>query len=479
MAINLKSAASQSQDGGNAEVIGHPVARTMRMMMFGTSTNAQWAADRNLRAQGIPLREMQVSVNRKGFQYVVGQPIRVTYAKRGIVDVVFRIMNIKESTSTSEQVGLQLLEDFDYISSSVANIEVDRDGSAVDYSLLTLSDIKIIEVPYGMAGEEIQVMPLVGRKVGNETGYEFWHSFDGATYVKKADIASYMPYGLTQVAFPARIPSSSKSFKLTVQFDLPVDALGISTLDRAFAIGGAENLGVLCNGATQELITFDTITPTTNGATGEYDITRFFRGRFDTPKQDWPSGTEFYFIGEAGVGVTDVNYLHGTTRYFKLVPYNVKSVDDLADAIPQTHLFTSRAFCPYIPGNFTMDGVGGGSPIQPTFAFAGSDSADLFKLAWSPRIRGAGAGLGNPDELTDAYPTYEGYFELYIYNGSTLAASLTASAATGFSLSYTESAIRTAVGFTPEKLTLKLRNSILTSGTVYSSDYTVLNATGG
>lgn len=477
MAINLKSAASQSQDGGNAEVIGHPVVRTMRMMMFGTSDNAQWAADRNLRAQGIPLREMQVMVDRKGFQYVVGQPIRLTYAKRGIVDVVFRIMNIKESTATSEHVGLQLLEDFDYISSSVANIDVDRDGSAVDYSLLTLTDIKIIEMPYSMAGEEIQIIPLVGRKVGNETGFEFYHSFDGLTYGLKANITSYMPYGLTQVAFPARIPSSSKTFKLTIQFDLPADAAGIDTIARAFAVGGAENLGVLCNGGTTEIITFDTITPTTNGATGEYDITRFFRGRFDTPKVDWPAGSEFYFIGESGAGVTDTNYLHGTNRYYKLVPYNVKSVGDLGDAIPVTHVFTSRAFRPYIPGNFTMDGVGGGTTIQPTFTFSGSDSAELFKLWWSPRIRGEAAGLGNPDELTDAYPTVEGFFEIYVYNGATLAA--TELSASGFSFSYTEEDIRTAVGFTPEKLTIKLRNSILTSGTVYRSDYTVLNATGG
>ena len=472
MGINIKAAAAQSEDSGNTEVLDRNAGKTIRLMMFGTSANGEWAAERNVRKLGIPLREMEVKINRKGFQYVVGQPLRVSYASRNISEVVFRIMNVKESASDSETVTLQLLEDADYLSSAVALLGgTERGGSQVDYTVQALTDIRIIENPYAMAGEEIQLLPLFGRKKGTEIGYQIYHSLDGTTYTLKGTGTSYAVYGVTVNVFDWWRSTTDKVFNLIVDFDLAADAAGIGDLARAEVITG-KNLALLCSGATEEIFCFDTIEPEGTVA-GRMLISGFIRGRYDTPKQHWPIGSEVYFVGLPRAGLTDANYLHNSTRYFKFVPYNSKAIEDITNSIPITHLITSRAFCPYIPGNLRLDGKSDESIGGCTYSFAGSDSREL-KLMWSPRIRGAGAGLGNPDELTDAYPTWEGYFEVFLYDGATLAATTTP--VSGISYSYSESALRTAFGGTPDNMTIKVRNSILTSGTVYSSNYNILNA---
>jgi hypothetical protein len=444
-------------------------------MMFGSSSNAEWAAERNVRKLGIPLREMEVKIDRKGFQYVVGQPLRVTYASRNITEVVFRIMNIKESASDSETVTLQLLEDADYLSSAVALLEsTERGGSQVDYTVAPLTDIRIIENPYAMAGEAIQLLPLFGRKKGTEIGYQIYTSLDGTTYTLKGTGSSYATVGTTVNTLDWWRSTTDKVFELIVDFDLAADANGISDLARAEVITG-KNLALLCSGATdpdEEIFCFDTIEPDGSVA-GRMKLSGFIRGRYDTPKAQWPAGSKVYFVGLPRAGLTDANYIHGATRYFKFVPYNSRAIEDITNSVPVTHLITSRAFCPYIPGNFRLDGKSDESIGGCTYSFAASDTREL-KLTWSPRIRGQAAGLGNPDELTDAYPTWEGYFEVLLYDGGTVAASVTP--VSSISIAFSEGYLHAAYGGTPDNMTIKVRNSILTNGTVYSSNYNVLNA---
>jgi len=41
-------------------------------------------------------------------------------------------------------------------------------------------------------------------------------------------------------------------------------------------------------------------------------------------------------------------------------------------------------------------------------------------LTWSPAMRGKGAGIGDPDSVIDASPTWEGYFKIKVYAHDTI-----------------------------------------------------------
>lgn len=55
----------------------------------------------------------------------------------------------------------------------------------------------------------------------------------------------------------------------------------------------------------------------------------------------------------------------------------------------------------------------------------GGGMADILRLTWSPRYRGEGAGIGDADEVTDASPTWEGYFELKVWVNGVAVATIT------------------------------------------------------
>ena len=94
---------------------------------------------------------------------------------------------------------------------------------------------------------------------------------------------------------------------------------------------------------------------------------------------------------------------------FKFVPYIGKNRDELADAIPYEREIEGRSRRPYIPDNFFAEGMSIGSVY----------TSDV-NLTWSPRVRGSGAGVGDPFSTIDATPTWEGYFEIEVYVSSPL-----------------------------------------------------------
>ena len=75
----------------------------------------------------------------------------------------------------------------------------------------------------------------------------------------------------------------------------------------------------------------------------------------------------------------------GAARKFKYVPYNLKYTGSIADVGALDITIAGKAATPYIPINFTANGGG----------FAARYDDDIV-LAWSPRYRGRGAGIGLP-----------------------------------------------------------------------------------
>ncbi|MBU0571983.1 MAG: hypothetical protein KKC50_08095, partial [Candidatus Omnitrophica bacterium] len=202
---------------------------------------------------------------------------------------------------------------------------------------------------------------------------------------------------------------------------------------------------------------FQTITPISGDV---YELTGNIRGCFDTEKATHSIGDDFYYIPLSNVSLfTNDQLLVGTTKYFKLIPYNSAYTASITDADANTHSIVGRARKPYVPGGFLA---------------TGNLITNDIVLTWSPRVRGTGAGIGDADTITDASPTWEGYFEVEVWVGGVKKRTQTAIDAVTWT--YTEAMNIIDNGTAQTDVTFKLKNYRTSDTITYSSAWTTAEA---
>jgi hypothetical protein len=153
-----------------------------------------------------------------------------------------------------------------------------------------------------------------------------------------------------------------------------------------------------------EIISFTSFTPTTGT---KYMVEGVYRGRLDTDQTTHSADESFWFLGTQWDTLEHSQLIVGSTRKFKFVPINrnntLGSVDDASEVSID---IDGRAKTPYEPVNL----VGNTDNEYTT-------SIELF---WSPRVREAGSGIGDPTWVSDSPITTEGYFKIKSYIGGSL-----------------------------------------------------------
>jgi hypothetical protein len=178
------------------------------------------------------------------------------------------------------------------------------------------------------------------------------------------------------------------------------DLAAIQSITRSLMISG-QNAALLGD----EIITFKDVTPVTST---RFRISGIFRGRYDTQRQDHSAGTAFWYVGEAFNLASHSQLVIGASRKFKLLPYTARRAGDISEASVVTVTISGRAMKPHRPGNLMANG-----------SRVGRYSTDIV-LTWTNRVRGEGAGHGDPSAVTDAAPTWEFPYEVEVWVGGVL-----------------------------------------------------------
>jgi hypothetical protein len=401
-ALNIRRSAVTADDRGTAEIHGRAVTKSVQLMMYGSKENAGWAADRAIRRAAYPFAEGKAIINRSAFKYEVGDLFKLSDSEHNISNMVCRVMDIGEGNLSKEDISITFMEEPDYMTSSATLAAVTTEGSRREYGLEPLTETDIMEAPYSLVGEEIVLLPLAGRKVGTEVGYEIYYSIDGGTsYSYLDDAVYYANHGSLVGSLNIEALTLEKELTFEVDASFDDDFSEIETITRTDMLNNG-NLSLLGT----EIINFETITPD-SVTEGRYEISDLSRGRYDSIRQTWSAGEDFWHVGNTSLTLLrDTNFVKGATIYFKFVPYNAHFVGDIADATAFSYTIVGRAFAPYVVENLRASGKG-------RHATYGKD----IYLTWSPRVRGADAGINNPDEVIDSSPTHEGYFEVAVKNG--------------------------------------------------------------
>jgi hypothetical protein len=451
-ALNIRRAQVSADDRGTAEIHGRAITKSVQLMMFGSEENANWAADRAARRAAYPFAEGQITLNREGFKYEVGDLFRLSDSEHDISNMACRVMQTGEGSLEDEKINISFMEEPDYTTQSAALANVSTTGTQRDYGLDPLVYVAVIEAPYSLVEESIKIIPLASREKGTEVGYELWVSIDGTSYAYLDDVTYYGKYGTLVSELSIDVLTLDKEIGFEVDFVFDDDASTIETITRTqlFNNGNMALLG-------DELLNFETITPDAV-IEGRYAISGLSRARFDSVRKTWPASTPFWVLGTTAIKtMSSTAFLKGATLYFKMIPYNDHFIGEISEAIATNYTFVGRSRAPYVPGNLNKSGVS----KNATYGH------DIY-LTWDPRVRGLDAGISDPDSVIDYTPSHEGKFEIEVRD-SVDALVRTATEIDIHNWTYTK-AMNLADNVTLEdSLTFQLDNYNVTDGVTYTN----------
>ncbi len=451
VSIDFKESVVQANDMANRSIVGLNLSRSVRYMLHTITSNAMWVADKILRNAAYPLAQVSFPANRNLFRLEVGDPFKFTYEQYSIDPLICRVVQIREDNIESESIWVEAIEDLNYVTSNVVTQPAPGLAETEDLSLDDLTNIEIQEAPFVIAGDNIRIIPLAAREAVTSLGYNLYISIDGGTsYTLLENIPVFNPYGTLDSGYPDTTYTldDTVGFNITFTND-DVDIINSTTRSALF---GGTNLAMLGS----EIITFQTITPVSGNT---YTIENVYRGRFDTDKQSHTAGTDFWFLGLSNYRVVNSpDLVLGTTRYFKMVPYNIAQSGSVATAASDSLLIEGRAKKPYPALGLKANGT----TWNPQYT---SDTV----LTWNTRERALWAGMTAPESQVDAAPTWEGYFKIEVIVSSVIVR--TATAINDDTWAYTSGMNTTDNGALADTVTFRLYNYITTGGITYTSVY--------
>jgi len=440
--IRKRTANPPAIDIGNRSMQGMTVSKTIQFSMFTTNRNAVWAAKQQLQKESYPFAYVSFTVNRDAFRYQVGDVFKWSWSKYGISNMICRVLQIEEESLESENITIYAMQDiFSATNAITVYTEPEDDDDTeeqLDYLVTPLVYQDVIEAPYLVSNDSIGIIPLAVRTSDILTGYVLYMSSDGgSSYSSIGTYSSFAAYG-TLVAAYTTDRHQIDDIGMTVDF-VNEDIDQFSNLTRQDLLG-LKNIAIINN----EIMTIQNIIPISGT---QYQLTGIYGGRFDTEIASHSIGDGVFIANGNYLDLNlNVNLLPETSRKFKFVPFNSKVNGVVTDSLVTDLTIESRSRKPYRPINLKVNG----DSVVPTYS---SDNV----LTWSPRVRGAGAGIFAPS-VTDKAISWEGYFEVEVYVSSILVR--TATTIDDDTWTYTSSMNTTDNGTLATEIVFKLKNYI-------------------
>jgi hypothetical protein len=452
--IDLRQATAEpvGVDLGNKGVQGRVVTKTIQFALFTTNKNATWAGRNAIQKASYPFAGLELKANRDSFQLQPGDCFKFSYADNGISNLIARVVNVSEDGLESEDITISAVEDFYSVANTITEYSSPADATVElpNYTIVYFTYQKVMETPFDLAEDTtiIEVMPVACATSALDNGFEFNISNDGgASYTMVDDMDNLASCGVLVDVYPDDTLTIDNEYGFVVDFIYGANQIADCSFSQA--LSGAQNIALLGD----EIVFFQTISRVSGT---QYRIGTVIRGRMDTVKQSHAENTVFYFLGSFSDSVTDPGLVAGTSRDFKLIPFNDLFYGRVDSATNINLTITGRALTPYMPVNLTAND----EVLSPLY------TADIV-LEWSPRKRGLGAGTGIPGTIL---PTglHEGYFEVEIWVSDSLVRTTTAIDADTWT--YTEAMNTSDNGSLADSVLCKVRNYQTIDAHVYESD---------
>ena len=407
MILKFTEAAVRAKNQPHIKAIGRRQTRSMSFPMFTNVENASWATQMAMTEAAYPLATIRVSIGRKGFELLPGDPFVLSYSPYGISDMVVRIITIEEEPLDSERLNLTVIQDINYVATAPTVVGGESHPVSVsgDWDVYALTHARIVEPPYINAETPGVIIPVMARESGTETSVAVYMSVDGGTSYNRIGTATrFSVYGeLTSV-----LAAAGNTFDV----EIGRDAGRLQTDMNAWT--KKTNLILV----DDEVISFQSIAPVSGD---EYTISGLSRGMFDTEAIEHTVGAEMYSLD--GLDRIETTMMSPrNTYYFKLVPFNAVAQGDISAATALSIFYYDLSLCPRTVTDLEANGDSSGATY----------TNDIV-LTWTPRVRGT-------DQVPTSYFECEGLFQVQVWVGGTLVRTVTTSESNSFwnTWTYTE-----------------------------------------
>lgn len=362
---------------------------------LSNAASANVVAARVMKTISTPLARLEVELNRTLMGLRPGSVFRFSWAALGIVQQVYRVVDIDRGSTDSMTQRIVAVEDIFAI--SAVSYEVPPTGGWVDpFAPPTAMPREgIFELPYGITNSSYRFVGTVGSpSKGIDTGYHVWQDPAGGSAYVETGTAYFTPNGLL---------TSDYAKNSTANFIINSGVL-LATIDTPTSaeIAAGDSLARIKSIAGEEIIAWSTLVDNGNGT---WTVGGVLRGQYDTPPLAHPSGAEVWFVSD-GLGLLqDQPYSTNASVSAKLTPYNRSGELLLADATQRTLTLADRALRPYPPANFRFNGVYYSTVIagELTVAWAHRDrlTQALSTVAQTAADQGPEAGVTYTLKLYD------------------------------------------------------------------------------
>lgn len=349
------------QDQALIQMQGAVINTTLQYPGFTNPTIAARVGLRNLKAFSTPLLSATIYTNRKGATLNIGDVFRWTWPDLEVEDVVMRVTGLALGDGRNNQVKITAIEDVFALPDSVV-VAPPGDGGWTDPSgkpTPVLAQM-MTEAPYY---ELVQTMGQTDADnrlaTSPELGYIILSAGRPGAAINAGLLvdsgAGYEEVGTMDFS-PHAVLEATLAITTTTVVILSGSDLDLVEVGRHVQIGN-------------ELCRVDSL----NHETGLMTIGR---GALDTVPAEHAAG-EHVFFWDVYQGTDAVEYTSGETVQAKLLPVTGGGRLDAGLAPVVSHTLAQRAYRPYPPGNFKINGE----------AYPGLATGSTIDFTWAHRDR--------------------------------------------------------------------------------------------
>ena len=332
------------QDIGNAQVQGRVVSETRQYPGLSSSALAQRICKRDLRALSAGLAHAKLIVDRKGWEGTPGDPFKFSWAKYGINQAVFRVVNIDTGTLTDGRIIVDIIEDVyglpnttylgqpetgwtsPHTAPAAVTYQQTREGTYWEvHQYAHPGDIPEWGADFGFA------VMHVAKNASDALSYQVWSRVGTDPYA----------YQTKSKFCPTATMSSAVGYGATA---LTGDVWNVANADY---FGGVDT-------PSYAWIDNELVAITAHAITGGSGTITVDRGVLDTVPAPHNSGARIWFADEH-LGIDDDLHQSGETVDLKALPTTSLGTLDISSASALQQGMNHRYHRPYPPGNVKIN----------------------------------------------------------------------------------------------------------------------------
>lgn len=339
-------------DEANVRITKNQVENSYDGTYFTTADNAKIMAQTKMLSAGYPLASIEIVCNRRGYDLVIGDVIKVTWTPYGIKEQVFRINDINYGTLTDGKIKITAIEDvFGFDSTKYEYSEIPS-WDQEDHPAVSIVRYRYEEMPFEITRSlDTFIHAYAAQPSEHCMGWYIWRRVFG-NYDKSSNSTKFSMVGRVMYGFPEDYANLDDGIEIKpIGTNAETDFSNyIKEAERdPYRYNNKSGLNLLI--VDNEIISFEKITRLPNG---NYNLSKVIRGVYDTlPAVHTAESICFFLNTGLSISGSDPATRNGeaATESLELTTYTVSEAEPFSYSKTEGFVSRRRSESPSIMAN--------------------------------------------------------------------------------------------------------------------------------